>query len=71
MKQVTIKDVARAAGVSYSTVSRSLTGSPEISEKTRQRIQRADGSFLILLCRFGILQKANVHMKYNWTLIIP
>ena len=38
MKQVTIKDVARAAGVSYSTVSRSLTGSPEISEKTRNRI---------------------------------
>ncbi len=38
MKQVTIKDIAKAAGVSYSTVSRSLTGSPEISEKTRQRI---------------------------------
>ncbi len=38
MKQVTIKDVARAAGVSYSTVSRSLSGSPEISEKTRNRI---------------------------------
>ena len=38
MKQVTIKDIARAAGVSYSTVSRSLSGSPEISEKTRGRI---------------------------------
>ena len=38
MKQVTIKDVARAAGVSYSTVSRSLSGSPEISEKTRNRV---------------------------------
>ena len=38
MKQVTIKDIARAAGVSYSTVSRSLSGSPEISEKTRERI---------------------------------
>ncbi len=38
MKQVTIKDIARAAGVSYSTVSRSLSGSSEISEKTRSRI---------------------------------
>ena len=38
MKQVTIKDVARAAGVSYSTVSRALSGSPGISEATRTRI---------------------------------
>ena len=38
MKNVTIKDVAKAAGVSYSTVSRALTGSPEISEDTRARI---------------------------------
>ena len=43
MKNVTIKDVAKAAGVSYSTVSRALTGSPEISEETRERI--------LLLCR--------------------
>ncbi len=38
MQQVTIKDIARIAGVSYSTVSRSLSGSPEISEETRNRI---------------------------------
>jgi len=38
MKNVTIKDVAKEAGVSYSTVSRALSGSPEISEDTRERI---------------------------------
>ena len=38
MKNVTIKDVAKTAGVSYSTVSRALTGSPEISQETRERI---------------------------------
>lgn len=38
MKNVTIKDVARAAGVSYSTVSRALSGSPEISEGTREKV---------------------------------
>ncbi len=38
MKNVTIKDVAKVAGVSYSTVSRALSGSPEISKDTRERI---------------------------------
>ncbi len=38
MHRVTIKDIAKIAGVSYASVSRALSGSAEISEATRQRI---------------------------------
>lgn len=37
--RATIHDVARRAGVSTSTVSRSLSGEPRVSEKTRARIR--------------------------------
>jgi LacI family transcriptional regulator/LacI family repressor for deo operon, udp, cdd, tsx, nupC, and nupG len=38
--QVTIKDIARAAGVSHTTVSRALKGNRAISSETTERIQQ-------------------------------
>ena len=40
MGVVTLKDVAKVAGVSYATVSRALSGSSEIGESTRKRVVR-------------------------------
>jgi len=39
-KMVTIKDIAREVGVSPSTVSRTLSDSPLISEKTKRRVRK-------------------------------
>ncbi|MDR0841784.1 MAG: LacI family transcriptional regulator [Christensenellaceae bacterium] len=39
-KRVTIKDIAKVAGVSYATVSRALSGNSEIGEKTREMVLR-------------------------------
>jgi len=36
---ITIKDIAKAAGVSHTTVSRALNDNPAISPATRARIQ--------------------------------
>src|SRR5688500_15808318 len=41
MNMATIEDVARAAGVSRSTVSYALSGKRTISQETRTRIERA------------------------------
>ena len=38
---VSIKDVAKRAGVAISTVSKVLNGYPNVSEETRQRVNKA------------------------------
>lgn len=40
LRKPNINDVAQAAGVSYQTVSRVLNNAPDVSAKTRERIQR-------------------------------
>ena len=37
---VSIKDVAKNAGVSVSTVSRALNGYTDVNEKTRKKVQK-------------------------------
>ena len=38
--KVTIKDIAKAAGVSYQTVSKALLGKGEIKEETAEKIRK-------------------------------
>ena len=63
MKNVTIKDIARIAGVSVTTVSRALNDAPEVSEKTKARILsicQKNGYRKNLLAKSLISSKTNV-----------
>ncbi|WP_134698714.1 LacI family DNA-binding transcriptional regulator [Ammoniphilus sp. YIM 78166] len=40
MKRITIKDIARLAGVNHSTVSKALNDSPDLNEQTKLRIKK-------------------------------
>ncbi|MCE5300011.1 MAG: LacI family transcriptional regulator [Spirochaetia bacterium] len=40
MKKLVIKDIAKLAGVSYSAVSKTINNYPDISEETREKIQK-------------------------------
>lgn len=44
MSNVTIKDIARMAGVSHTTVSRALNDSPLINPETKEKIKSIAGS---------------------------
>ena len=41
MARMTIRDIARLAGVSVTTVSRALNNAPEINSQTRERVLRS------------------------------
>ena len=63
MRRVTIKDIARMAGVSVTTVSRALNDAPEISSETQDRILRLcreEGYRTNLLARSLISNRTNV-----------
>lgn len=63
MQQVTIKDIARMAGVSVTTVSRALNHAPEIRPETRERVLklcREKGYRANLLARSLVSSRTNV-----------
>lgn len=63
MSRVTIKDIAKLAGVSVTTVSRALNRAPEISSETRERVLafcREQGYRTNLLARSLISSRTNV-----------
>lgn len=47
-KSVTIRDVARKAGVSPGTVSRAINNSPLVNEETRRRIMEVDVPIVLI-----------------------
>ena len=74
MKNVTLKDVARAAGVSYSTVSRSLSGSPQIGRETRERILRLCdemGYTKNYVARSMVMRLSLIHISLDMSAVAP
>ncbi len=77
-ERISIKDVARAAGTSISTVSRALNNHPDVSEETRDRIlaiaqaqgyQRNVLAHSLISGRSGLISVIIPDIKYDYELL--
>ena len=68
MSDVTIKDIAVAAGVSHPTVSKALNNAPGVSEETRKRILKlaAQMNYIPNMAAKRMVKKGNRSLGFIW-----
>ena len=74
MARMTIRDIARLAGVSVTTVSRALNNAPEINSQTRERVLqvcREQGYRSNLLARSLVSSRTRVLGRSSPALFTP
>ena len=73
---MTLKDVAKAAGVPYATVSRALSGSSQIGSETRERVLKLCDEMGYIThedgdeARAGVLLPERVHDSFQYKAMI-